>query len=212
MTFYEYVAPYAERAAEVLSIPAEVIMAQWAVESAHGGSSLARRAFNLGGIKYNKYSIAEGKTGAFAKYKDLDQFTDDYIRVMSLPYYKEVRDAEGIEDTVQALAASPYDAGHYGGTGQSILDIIKIKQEAGTLPDYSLSNPRFDYKGEDADKETIIDNVFGESPEDWSKKNPAVIPDLIARVGDGLQIFAKTWIIIILLVVAGIFAISALVK
>lgn len=119
--FYEDMLPYAQRASRELDMPVSVILAQWALESGYGKSRFAIEGLNFGGIKLSKYSttdkyMIQGGSGAkFAKYDNLDQFTDDYIRVMRLPYYDKVRQADSPLDTLKALALSPYDAGGYSG-------------------------------------------------------------------------------------------------
>lgn len=127
--FFSKMLPYAIEAHNGVGgkEPVSVILAQWAVESARGTSRLALESNNYGGIKYVPgLSIAVGKDsgGVFARYDSLEQFTQDYIRVMNLSYYEKVRNDSRVEQAVKDLAASPYDAGHYNGTGQSLLDTI----------------------------------------------------------------------------------------
>lgn len=125
--YFTRLLPYAAPAAKQLDLPVSVIMAQLAIESDYGRSPLATNTGNQGGIKYNKYSIAKGSYGklGYADYKgDLGMFFQDYTRVMKLNYYTKVRDAVSVEDTVKALASSPYAESGYSG-GQSILNVIK---------------------------------------------------------------------------------------
>jgi flagellum-specific peptidoglycan hydrolase FlgJ len=97
----------AQLAASLTDIPKEVILAQWALESAFGTSDLSQRANNYAGIK----SSSKGKdfvSGAYAGYNSKDSFAKDYARVMNLSYYDKVREAKGIDETIDELAKSPY--------------------------------------------------------------------------------------------------------
>lgn len=131
--------PYADRAGQALDMPGEVILAQWRLESASGTSRLAVQQNNFGGIKYSQYSKTAQKVAGteFARYGSIDAFVTDYIRVMSLSYYKDVRAAGSATDTAIALGKSPYDAGHYevnGQQGGKILNLLGVKV-ATTLTD-----------------------------------------------------------------------------
>lgn len=97
--FYDKMRPYAQKAANALGMPVEVILAQWALESGNGTSNLAKTQNNYGGIKYSQYSKTGTKTSAnaFAKYSSIDGFVTDYIRVMNLSYYDKVRSADSIK-------------------------------------------------------------------------------------------------------------------
>lgn len=121
--FFAKMQPYADKAAAALGIDAGVILAQWADESANGTSLLARSANNYGGINHSANSIASGADGVFASYKSIDQFVQDYIRVMSLSYYKDVIAAGkkgDIPGTIRALGESPYAASGYDTTNKGI--------------------------------------------------------------------------------------------
>lgn len=123
MGFFDDLSPYAARASQETGIPAPVILAQWALESNYGQSDLAQRSDNLAGIKFVSSSVAEGVTNGYAKYADYDQFTQDYIRVMNLPYYSQVRSAGSVEGAISALANSPWAESGYDG-GSSLASII----------------------------------------------------------------------------------------
>ncbi len=122
--FFDMALPYASQASEALKIPTSVILSQWALESAYGTSGLAG-VYNLGGIKYSTKGYGQKLPSGFASYASFADFTRDYIRVLKLPYYDDVRGKTDVVEAVRALAASPYDAGHYHGTGDSLLKIIK---------------------------------------------------------------------------------------
>lgn len=119
--FFKDMSLPAIKAGAQLGMPPKVILAQWALESAYGGSSLARESNNYGGIKYTEH--ADGRNGSYAAYKSVGSFVADYVRVMSQPYYYEVRQASGIHDTVVALGKSPY-AGDLR-YSQKLLDVLK---------------------------------------------------------------------------------------
>lgn len=152
-TFFSRVYPYAKKAGNRISVAPSVIMAQWAVESAFGNSELAKNANNLGGIKKTGSSIASGSytigKQVYARYSSLDQFVEDYVRVMSLSYYQKVRDKADVDIPGQtsALGQSPYAGSQYkdktGKVGGSILGVIQQfglgKYDAnGSLPAASI--------------------------------------------------------------------------
>jgi flagellum-specific peptidoglycan hydrolase FlgJ len=137
--FFTKMLPYAKAASDKLNIPVSVILAQWANESGFGTSSLAQRAGNYAGITHTGYSIDAGASGAYADYKNnMDMFIKDYTRVMNLSYYKDVRAAVSVDDTITALSKSPYAESGYNG-GKSLLSIIKqyglTKYDNGSVAD-----------------------------------------------------------------------------
>lgn len=119
--FIDRVLPYARRAAAATGLPVSVILAQWGGESGWGRNAVAQQN-NLGAIY--------GESG-FRTYASLDEFTDDWIRVIHLPYYDAVRAAARDGDPVavaRALGESPYDNGHYsqgdGTPGSFLIQIM----------------------------------------------------------------------------------------
>ncbi|WP_425203575.1 peptidoglycan-binding protein [Priestia megaterium] len=108
--YFKYILPYANTASKGTDIPFEVIMAQWAKESAYGNSDLVQSTNNYAGVTYVSNSIADFQNGRFAGYNTVDKFVQDYIRVMKLPYYDKVRAATTIEMTCIELGKSPYSA------------------------------------------------------------------------------------------------------
>lgn len=113
--FFSRMAPYARQASLVLGIPSSVILAQWANESAYGTSSKAKNANNYGGIKKGRGAAANvGEYEGHAKYPSISSFVDDYIRVMKLNYYNQVRAAGSPKETFIALGNSPYAETGYG--------------------------------------------------------------------------------------------------
>ncbi|WP_182004780.1 peptidoglycan-binding protein [Priestia aryabhattai] len=108
--YFKYILPYANTASKGTDIPFEVIMAQWAKESAYGNSDLVQSSNNYAGVTYVSNSIADFQKGRFSGYNTVDKFVQDYIRVMKLPYYDKVRAATTIEMTCIELGKSPYSA------------------------------------------------------------------------------------------------------
>ena len=104
--FFGQFQQYAMTAGAVLNMPYQVILGQWAHESTYGTSDLAVRANNFAGIKYT--SNADFQSGSYSGYNSISSFVQDYIRVMSLPIYSDVRNADGINATIEALGRSPY--------------------------------------------------------------------------------------------------------
>ena len=129
--FYRNVAGHAQRASEALGIFPSVILGQWGLETGHGTSWLVPEN-NLGGIKYvgqsqaSGYVTRESDNAKFATYKTVNDFVDDYIRVLSINGYgyPEVRKATTVEAQAEALGESGYCAGD-SDYGEKILRIIK---------------------------------------------------------------------------------------
>lgn len=128
--YLERMRPYADQASAATGLPAEVILAQWGVETGWGDSNLARNHNNHGGIKWiaGRSKFQAYQSGLFAGYKSISDFVADYIRVMNLPYYAHVRAAARAgaspEQVALALGNSPYDEGGYavnGVKGQKIV-------------------------------------------------------------------------------------------
>ncbi len=147
--------PAARTAAAALGIPASAILAQWALESGWGTSHLAIEHHNLGGIK--KVSSSTGGAypadSGFAGYADVNGFTADYIRVLNLSLYANVRAAgqapaasarERAENVITALAASPYDAAHYGGAATNVRACLAQLWPIVGEPDAPAPGPRSD--------------------------------------------------------------------
>ena len=125
--YLEQMAPYAAKASAALGIPKSVILAQWSYETAWGTNRGSRDLNNHGGIKFVGASTQDYESGMYAGYATLDGFVDDYVRVLKLKYYDDVRKAgatPGIEDDTKALGASPYAETGYNG-GLNILKRIK---------------------------------------------------------------------------------------
>ncbi|TPF17907.1 peptidoglycan-binding protein [Priestia megaterium] len=108
--YFKFILPYANRASKGTQMPFEVIIAQWAKESAYGNSDLVQSSNNYAGVTYVSNSIADFQKGRFAGYNTIDKFVQDYIRVMNLPYYDKVRAADTVEMTCIELGKSPYSA------------------------------------------------------------------------------------------------------
>lgn len=135
--FFTKMMPYAVEASNRTHVPVSVILAQWANESAYGTSDLAKNANNFGGINHTGNSIAAGTYGAYAKYSDINQFVDDYVRVLNLSYYDKVRAAGTVDGAVRALGDSPYAGSHYsvnGVPGQSLANIINQYHLSSVIP------------------------------------------------------------------------------
>jgi len=125
-SYFEQMAPYAAKASAALGIPKSVILAQWSWETAFGTNRGSKDLNNHGGIKYVGASTQDYESSMYAGYASIDSFVDDYVRVLSLRYYDDVRKAgatPGIEDDTKALGASPYAESGYA-NGNNILQRI----------------------------------------------------------------------------------------
>lgn len=105
--YFDKMKASAHKASSKTKIEPAVILAQWYLETGGGTSDVSRSANNHAGIK----SSSKGRDGiykGYAKYNSLDNFVNDYSRVMNLSYYTAVREAKGIEAQVKALHESPW--------------------------------------------------------------------------------------------------------
>lgn len=107
--FLDSTLPYALRASEATALPVSLVLALWATESGWGRSQPAR-VNNLG-------SIRQGD--GFAAYPTLDDFVEDFIRVMRLRFYDAVlaaaRSRHPVEEIAYQLGQSPYAESHFRG-------------------------------------------------------------------------------------------------
>jgi hypothetical protein len=135
--FFTKMHPYAVLAAKAVGgveaslVP--VILAQWDVES--GRESLTW----VGHLNYA--GITDGGPPNFLQFDSLLAFTCEYVRTLQNGYYEQVLDVarQGRPPAVvaRALAASPWDAGHYGGDGSILLErlIFYVGQVPTTWPE-----------------------------------------------------------------------------
>lgn len=119
--YWNKMEPYAKIASNKTGISVETILAHWQLETGGGTSDLSKRANNHAGIK----ASSKGKdytSGAYAGYRNLTNFANDYARVMSLSYYDGVRSANGIKEEVNELDKSPWAEDK--NQGKKLLDIL----------------------------------------------------------------------------------------
>lgn len=102
----QQMAPWAQQASEKTGIAPEVILSQWGLETGWGTSSAYKTGLNLAGIKSTGW---KGRTtGPYRAYEDLGQSVNDYVRVMHLGYYDQVRAAETVPEQIRKLDESPW--------------------------------------------------------------------------------------------------------
>lgn len=121
--FRAKIAPYAKKAAELLKMDPAVIMAQWLYETGDG-SNTGTKFNNLAGVKLTGSSVSEAYAvpeSIHAAYPTLDAFVKDYVRVLNLSYYKDVRAIAkpGVNPITakNAIDASPYAVTNYNESG-----------------------------------------------------------------------------------------------
>lgn len=139
-------APYAATASAATSIPTGVILSQWAVETGNGTSDLVRRANNHAGITYSSNTIGHKDNGtAYAAYDSIDQFVQDYIRVMNLSYYTGVH-GQDVIGAIRALGASPWAESHYAYTAADAPSVDVIGKPGQILNDvyYAAGLAKYD--------------------------------------------------------------------
>ncbi|MCC5863292.1 MAG: flagellar assembly peptidoglycan hydrolase FlgJ [Gammaproteobacteria bacterium] len=126
--FVDAVWPHAERAARRLGVPADVLVAQAALETGWGqhmiSDAAGENAFNLFGIKATGRwdgrqarvstlefvnGVPERRQEPFRVYDGLAQSFEDYVRLIeSLPRYAEARTATTAADYARGLQAGGY--------------------------------------------------------------------------------------------------------
>lgn len=115
--FVDWAVPWAVEASRRTGVPWPTIVAQWAVETGWGTSAMFRESHNLAGVKRSRTTpgapVRPG--GTFRHYASFGEALDDWVRVMSLPYYARVRAAGDVRGACVALGESPWDARHYRG-------------------------------------------------------------------------------------------------
>lgn len=84
---------------------AEVMTAQFALETGFGKSDLAKYDHNHAGIKVGKtWKGKQSPTGVYRKYDSFQHFVEDYIRVIStMPWFEDAWNSEGGMDFVNKL-------------------------------------------------------------------------------------------------------------
>lgn len=115
--FLDMALPHALRAAQATGLPVSVVLAQWALESGWGRTQIARELHNLGAITMS------GQPPRYRSYQSLEAFTDDWIRLLMLPLYQQVRTAATAggsrEEVAEELGRSPYAESHYAEAGHT---------------------------------------------------------------------------------------------
>lgn len=101
--------PYAKKASKKLGggVTYQAILTQWSLETGYGTSRIAKEHNNHAGIKNNSHG-ADYDAGTYAGYNSLDSFVNDYVRVMNLSYYDDVRKEGSTADDLTQLHKSPW--------------------------------------------------------------------------------------------------------
>lgn len=108
MTPAQFATAYRFTAQEVslgTGIDPMVLLAQWANETAWGSVVVGN---NLGNIRCSPTT--------FCRYASLDEFARACVATFHNGFYSAVLAAKTAADQLAAIVASPWDAGHYGGT------------------------------------------------------------------------------------------------
>jgi hypothetical protein len=113
-----FTAAYLPTASEVsrgTGIDPYVLLAQWACETGWG---VFVYGFNLGNIRCSRTS--------FCRYLSLEEFANACIYTWHNGYYPDVLAATTPQAQLAAICASPWDAGHYGGTLQPYYSQLEV--------------------------------------------------------------------------------------
>ncbi len=147
MTPQEFVDKYLPIAEQVQSRlgfnSPKLFLAQWALETGWGSSSLCTQYNNLAGINYNGVACYRAP-GGFAGYQNLTNFVTGYLHVITLdgwgyPAVLATKDGP-FEEQCIALGKSDWAASHYndgGGPGSSLIatgNSITVPSSGGSTP------------------------------------------------------------------------------
>lgn len=107
--FINRMTPFARFCESKTSVPYQVILSQWAWESAWGNSDLAKRSNNFAGISANS-SGRDFVSGGYAGYNTIQHFANDWSRLINSNTYAGVRNAvsRGDAAVIDALDKSPW--------------------------------------------------------------------------------------------------------
>jgi hypothetical protein len=108
--------PQAEAVALGTGLLPDTLITQWAVETNYGNEINNRN--NLGNIRCVSGIPC---VGGFSQFPSFDSFCAVCINTFHNGYYNNVLTARGLPAQLMALAASPWDAGHYDG-GVSLVE------------------------------------------------------------------------------------------
>lgn len=124
--FFADVLGDARAARRATGLPVSVILAQWANETGYGTSRAWREGHNYAGVSPG---------GRVAYYADRGAGLAGYVDTVNRPTYDSVRASLGgsAHDVAQAVADSPWAAGHYNG-GRGLTTVM----DRFTLTSYDL--------------------------------------------------------------------------
>ena len=122
--FYARMAPYAAQASGATGIPAETILAQWALESARGTSQVARSNNNFAGIR---------RGGTWMNYPSVEAFVSDWVVVAKKDRYAEARSSSP-EQAAVGLGKGGWDLAQYrdnaGAIGGRLTRVLSADRSA----------------------------------------------------------------------------------
>jgi hypothetical protein len=116
-------APYAYNAGKQLGIDPAFVLAQWLYETGNGTNLGSTKYNNLAGIKSSPNAakgIYNPSDSQHAGYTSLSAFTQDYVKVMNLGYYRDflsVAKKGSVSSSLSALNASPWSEADYNTMG-----------------------------------------------------------------------------------------------
>lgn len=116
-------APYAYSAGNQLGIDPAFILAQWLYETGNGTNLGSTKYNNLAGIKSSPNAskgIFDPADSQHAGYTSLSAFTQDYVKVMNLGYYRDFLSTAkkgNVSTSLSALNASPWSEADYNTSG-----------------------------------------------------------------------------------------------
>jgi len=198
----EFVAKYKGTAedcsARCNGLDPDVILSQFALETAWGESQLCTVHNNLAGIShFNGWANA----GGFCTFPNLNDFAVAYGQVLNNGLYKNVLDSthESPSAQIEALGASPWAASHYddgNGPGSSLLPIyaeIAGSPAAVSSPSPVEAEGRETYTVVEGDNLSEIASKHGLTLAEIEAWNPQFAPDYsMIHPGDTVFLSAPT--------------------
>lgn len=142
-TFIEKALPAATKVANALKVPTNAVLAQLALESGWGKSTLAKKYNNFGGIKTGsswkgkKVSLptyeknrSQKINADFRAYESPEEYGDDMVRILSYSRYKDVPGAEDAYEYALRLGKAGY---HQDTPEEYAKTVAKIAETIGVI-------------------------------------------------------------------------------
>lgn len=151
-SFIQKVLPYAKSVEQQIGIPAEWVVAQWSHETGYGGNT-GSKYNNLAGI----YAYEGSPYGTSGKqYNSLEDFTKDYIKVITNDRYKNIFNANTPQEFADSLQKGGYATDKNYSKANTWVEASNIAREFSGLGIKPIDIP----KGDKVIDINPIDDIF----------------------------------------------------